>query len=226
VADPLVEAVEDVGRIRELEVPLPASEVTPQLHDHDRNGPATVPCSHLPDALLHRFKSLGRDAPLHHSSRSHPEAVAEEFSVLRSRHRTLHLVDAQPESSVQTPKRRHHVLARPSQPNIHVAIVGVAHEGVTALLRGWRPPFPAGVASSSRARSLQRHSPPSPVLWTRPTPRRPEGLGSRPYAFSCGCYPHRSRSPPPWVASDLQLNCLLFSLGDREAIGQQITESV
>src|SRR6266545_1569305 len=76
VADPLVEAGEDAGRIREPEVLLPTREVASQLRDHDREGPATVPGGDLPDAFLHRFKSLGRDAPLHLPPRGYPEAVA------------------------------------------------------------------------------------------------------------------------------------------------------
>ena len=135
VTDPLVKAVEHAGRIGEPEILLPAPEVAPQFRDDPIHGSSTVPGGDLPDTFLHRCKGLRRDAPLHLPSRGHPETVAQELPIPRSRHRALRLVDPEPEPRIEPPQRLHHVLACPPGPHVHVAVVGVAHEGVPALLQ-------------------------------------------------------------------------------------------
>src|SRR6202011_3370944 len=63
-------------------------------------------------------------------------AHAQEFALLRSRHRAFRLVDLQPQLAGQKPAhRRHHSFSGAAAANIDVAVVGVAAETVTSPLQ-------------------------------------------------------------------------------------------
>src|SRR5437660_4477344 len=111
MADPFVEVGEDSGRIREMEVVLPTNEAAPKLADHGRDAPSSAPFRDDTDAVFHRNEGLARDAPFDLASLGVPKTVAQEFAVLRTRYRTLRLVDAKSQLREESPKRSQHALA-------------------------------------------------------------------------------------------------------------------
>src|SRR5713226_9538623 len=59
VADPFIVVGEDSRRVRQLEVPFPSRQVSPQFRDYPTQAPSTVASGYLPHALLERESGLG-----------------------------------------------------------------------------------------------------------------------------------------------------------------------
>jgi hypothetical protein len=135
VSDPLVDVAEDARRIRQPEVVPPADEIAAQLRDNLLDAPTARPLRDEADALLHGLKGLARDPAFHHTSRTTPKGIAKDFAIPPEVHGAFRLVDAEPELCVEPPEQPHHALARTPRPHVDVAIVGVAHEGVSAFLQ-------------------------------------------------------------------------------------------
>lgn len=90
---------------------------------------APGPACHVPDQRLEFGESLWRDAPLAPIIR---DAEAQELPLLRSRHRTLRLVDLQQQLLGQEPADGgHDPFAGAAAANIDVAVVRVTAEAVT-----------------------------------------------------------------------------------------------
>src|SRR5271163_1200597 len=87
------------------------------------------PAGHVPDLRLEFVEGFWRDAPLAPVIR---DAEPQKLALLRSRHRTLRLVDLQPQLCGQEPAHRgHHPFAGADAANIDVAVVRVTAETVT-----------------------------------------------------------------------------------------------
>ena len=93
VAEPLVEVLEDSGRLGQLEVELPTGEIAPQFRDDHRHAPASVAARDVSHSGLHFREGCRCDARSDHSPCGHPEAVAQELAFPRSCHRALGFVD-------------------------------------------------------------------------------------------------------------------------------------
>ena len=134
VANPRVDVSEHARCFGQAVVRSPPDEIAAQLLRHRGMAPPSVPAGHVPDAFLHRPKGLGCHAPSDRLSLV-PETVAQECPAFWSRHRTLRLVDSQPEPRIETRERLHHVRARPLRSDIDVQIICVTDEGDSAFLQ-------------------------------------------------------------------------------------------
>src|ERR1700719_1876285 len=94
-----------------------------QFLDNLRQTQPSCPAGLLPDPRLECVEGLWRNAPLAPVIR---DAEPQELALLRSRHRTLRLVDLQPQLRGQEPAHRgHDPFAGALTANIDVAVVGV-----------------------------------------------------------------------------------------------------
>src|SRR6202044_1238279 len=107
----------------EAEVAAPSDEVWLQFLDNLRQTEPSCSAGLLPEPRLECVEGLWRDTPLATVIR---DAEPQELALLRSRHRTLRLVDLQPQLRGQEPAHRgHDPLAGTATAHIDVAVVRV-----------------------------------------------------------------------------------------------------
>ena len=82
--------------------------------------------------MLPPFKGLRRNAASDLAPCGYPEAVAQELAAPHPRHRTLVLVDPEPELRVPLPQGDQHSISRSLRPHVHIAVIGVADERMPA----------------------------------------------------------------------------------------------
>ncbi|MGY4287216.1 hypothetical protein ACVWXO_006436 [Bradyrhizobium sp. LM2.7] len=132
--DPLIECAQHRRGLAEAEISAPADKVSGQLlGDLFEASSARASCQ-LPDSRFEASERLRRNAP----SRLLPagEAEAQELADARLGDRALGLVDLELEALFEEPfDPGHHPLARLLTAHIDVAVIGVAHEAVAALLQ-------------------------------------------------------------------------------------------
>src|SRR5215207_31315 len=131
---PLVEVAQHRWRLAEAEVAVPSNKIDGQfLGDLRQARPARAPRQFLNPAL-EAGDGLRRDAPAQLSPAC--EAEAQELADARLGDRALRLVDLELETlGKERLDARHHPFASPLTAYIDVAVVGVAHEAVAALLQ-------------------------------------------------------------------------------------------
>jgi hypothetical protein len=119
---------QDARRVRELEILLPSDEIHAKVGADLSQASTARASGHPAHAVFHRFEGLARHTSADLVLRANPEGVAEELPVADDGHRAFRLVDAEPEASIETPKRRHYPLASTLRAYVDVVIVRVSHK--------------------------------------------------------------------------------------------------
>src|SRR5216684_2283248 len=132
--DPLVELAQHRRGFAEAEVAAPSDQITRQLLGDLREALSARAPRQLPDPCFEAIDGLRRDAaPRLLLAR---KAEAQELACARFGDRALGLVDPELETlGEELLDALHHPLARPLAAHIDVAVVGVAHEAMAALLQ-------------------------------------------------------------------------------------------
>src|SRR5207244_7029257 len=129
--EPLVKLAQHRRGLAEAEVAAPPDEVDRQLLDDLREAASAHAPRQFPDLCFEAGDRLRRDAPSRLSSTR--VAEAQELADARLGNRALGLVDLEPEALRKEPfDAGHHPFSRALTAHIDVAVVGVAHEAVTA----------------------------------------------------------------------------------------------
>ena len=164
--------------LAEPEVATPSDEVRCQLFDNPRQTDPACPAGLLPDSRLECVECLRRDAPLAPVIR---DAKPEELPLLRPRHRTLRLVDLQPQLGGQEPAhRRHDTFTGAMAADINVASSSGGESHPSALTE----PDMRTLASSGSY---------TPASGRTPSCHRTNRLGSRRAMHPSQCTDARSR---------------------------------
>src|SRR3954447_16117187 len=132
--DPLIECAQHRRGLAEAEVSAPADKVSGQLLGDLFEASSARASRQLPDSRFEAGNRLRCDTP----PRLLPacEAEAQELADARLGNRALGLVDLQLEALFEELlDAGHHPLAGLSTAHIDVAVIGVAHEAVAALLQ-------------------------------------------------------------------------------------------
>src|SRR5215470_1282061 len=131
---PLVKFAQHRRGLAEAKIATPADKVSGQFLGDLREAFSARAPRQFSNFRLKAGDRLRRDAP----SRLLPacEAKAQKLADARFGDRALRLVDLQLEALFEEPfNAGHHPFARPLAAHIDVAVVGVTHEAVTALLQ-------------------------------------------------------------------------------------------
>src|SRR5260221_2277975 len=132
--EPLVKLTQHRRGLAEAEVAAPPDEVDGQLLDDRREAASARAPRQLPNSRLEAGDRLRRNAPPWLSSAR--VAEAQELADVRFGNRALCLVELLLEAPGQeTFDACHHPFSRALTAHIDVAIIGVAHEAVTAFLQ-------------------------------------------------------------------------------------------
>src|SRR6266702_3954423 len=112
---PFIKLAEYPWRLRQSEVGLPTRQITPQFLSHLIYASTAIALRDLTQPPLQR--------------------VAQKLPPKRTCHRTLALVDLEPQAFVELAQPRHHPLARFLTAHVHVAVVRIAHKPMATPLQ-------------------------------------------------------------------------------------------
>ena len=132
--NPLVKTSENRGRLAEAEVRPPSEQIRGQLPHHLAKAHAPYPSCQHPDSLPEPNHRRGGQPPLRPGAAR--KAKAQKRPYPSRRHRALRRVDLELEPrGDEARKACHHAMSRTSTVDIHVTVVRIAHETVTAAFQ-------------------------------------------------------------------------------------------
>ena len=132
--NPLVKTSENRGRFAEAEVRPPPAQVGREFLHHLAQTHPTYPSGQLPDSRSKPDQRLLGEAPLRSLAVS--KAEAQKRPLPCRRHRALRRIDFefQPRRDEER-DARHHAMSRSRAADVHVAVVRIPHEAVTATFK-------------------------------------------------------------------------------------------
>src|SRR6266704_5922763 len=132
---PFIKLAEYPWRLRQSEVGLPTRQITPQFLSHLIYASTAIALRDLTQPPLQRVKRRLGHRTFHFASGCAPQRVAQKLPPKLTCHRTLALVDLEPQAFVELAQPRHHPLARFLTAHVHVAVVRIAHKPMATPLQ-------------------------------------------------------------------------------------------